>query len=152
MIRLISIAIVLWGIYAIVGTAMYTRELASFHGVNWSLEEHGIALNGMTGFGPRINVKDLETDKTVNLNLTNVENCPGVVSSSGDISMDTIDDLHVCCSLASDSQWFVPAKDVDGFRHYMCNAWPFLEIVKKPLDKTKIVLIPESEVENNAAI
>jgi hypothetical protein len=120
MLRIILITFSLWALYSLIGTAMYTKELASFHGVDWSFKEHGIALNGISGFGSKINVQDLRTIIPVNLNISNQENCPSITSESGYISLSTIDDLYVCCDLASNTQWLVPFKDQDRQRKYLC--------------------------------
>lgn len=122
-------ALVAFGAYQVVATAMYTYELAEFHGVDWSLKNHGIAMNGHSSFGGLTDIADLEAVAPKSGGGPVSEWCQGITSMRGYVSMSFVGDLSVCCWAANDTQRMVPFKEEDGKRHYMCGKWPHIDHV-----------------------
>ena len=134
----LAAAFLVWVVYTTLGTVMYTARLASFYEVDWSLETHGIAINGKTGFGDMISVAhDLSASIPSASGGTVNEICPGISSERGHLTVSTIDDNVVCCHI-SENQWLVPFKEADGKRHYLCGAWPFEEHVTQNLENVAL--------------
>ena len=134
----ISIAIVTFVLYSVVGTAVYTYRLAEFLEIDWSFEAHGLALNGRgMGFGDLINISDIEAVSPGPDGGTTAEWCPSVQSERGFVTMSFVGDLAVCCNV-HDSQYLVPFRDREGYREYFCGEWPSIDIVRQPLSATRI--------------
>ncbi len=130
---LLPFALIAFAAYYMVGTLMYTREVANFYGYKWSLSEHGFALNGQGVMGDMINVvSDLAAVTPPTGEGAIVEWCPGITSERGFVTMGFVEGQAVCC-LADESQWLVPFKDVDGQRHYLCGSWPHIDHVYRDL-------------------
>jgi hypothetical protein len=134
-----------WFIYMLAGTAMYTYELVKFYGDNYSFSEHGIALNGRTGWGDQINVMDLATVTPADGGGPIPEWCPNVSSNRGHITMGFVGEEgnSVCCWVADSNQWLVPYKDIGEDRHYLCGEWPFLDHVIQPIKNSKLNILSE---------
>jgi hypothetical protein len=130
--------IIAWFGYMTLATVMYTYKLTEFYEVDYSFSDHGIALNGRTGFGDFINVSDLAVTPLEGGGPVN-EWCPGVSSERGHITMGFVgEDTAVCCWVADKNQWLVPFKDVGEQRHYLCGEWPLLDHVIQPIKNSKL--------------
>jgi hypothetical protein len=131
---LLPYALIALAFYYMAGTLMYTREVASFYGYDWSFSEHGFVLNGKGMMGDMVSVASDLAAITPSTGGGAIEEwCPGVTSERGFVTMGFVGDTAVCC-LAEENQWLVPFKDIDGQRHYLCGAWPNLDHVVRSLD------------------
>ena len=125
-------------IYGGIGSAIYTYEVTKFYEREYDFDKHGIALNGRTARGSKINISDIEAITPKSGGGTVQEWCPGITSKRGHLTLSFAGDTGVCCWLTDKNQYLVPYKDKDGYRHYMCGAWPFIDEIKQPLSQTKI--------------
>lgn len=125
-------------IYGGVGTILYTYELTKFYERDYDFDRDGIALNGRTGRGSMINISDIAAITPDSGSGTVQDWCPNISSKRGHVTMSFAGDTAVCCLLTDENQYLVPYKDSDGYRHYLCGAWPMIDEVKQPLSKTHI--------------
>lgn len=123
-----------------VSTGFYTFRLAEFYGDDWSLFEHGIALNGRTGWGNKINVSDLETKRPPAGSGSVQDWCQHVepAGSKSFVTLSVVGETSVCC-WAHENQYLVPFRDdiEEGYRHYLCGEWPHLEHVRQSFETVK---------------
>lgn len=135
----VGLFLIIWIIYEIIGTVMYTAKLVDFYNFDWLRSDFSIAINGKTSFGSMISVtKDLKALEPSEKGNTASELCPGITSERGFITMSVVGNTLVCCSTGNEKQWLVPFKDTDGFRHYLCGKWPNLDEVKRPLESVNV--------------
>lgn len=129
--------VVLW---QVIGTGMYTYELSKFYGYDYKFSEHGIALNGSTWIemGNYISIRDLAADAPGPTGSTPAQMCSDVTFERGTPTISFVGETAVCCWASNEDQWLVPFKDVADTRYYMCGKWPHIDIVSKPISKTKI--------------
>jgi len=132
-------AIISWFCYMSLATGMYTYKLAEFYGVEYDISQHGIALNGRTGFGNQIAITELTVTPLPGGGQVK-EWCPNVTSKRGFVTISTVgDETTVCCLASNRNQWTVPYKDVGEERHYLCGEWPLLDHVVQPKKNSSLI-------------
>lgn len=125
--------------YQLISTVMYTYNVISFYGVDYSYKEHGFALNGKGLIGDVISAHELKAYQAELEKGSVQEACRDVHSERGRITLSYIGGAGVCCWLSDQNQWLVPYRDEGDTRHYLCGAWPFLDHVQQKIVDSKLV-------------
>ncbi|MCF6283237.1 MAG: hypothetical protein L3J28_13725 [Candidatus Polarisedimenticolaceae bacterium] len=115
--------------YQLLGSIIYTREVAAFYGVDWSLDEHGMAMNGNAVFGEMRDIFELEV-----VSGLGELRCPGITSERGQITEGVVAGVTICCEVANEHQRSVPYIEKEGVAHYLCGKWPNIDHVQRPLN------------------
>lgn len=125
--------LICWVLLKIIGTLMYTYELAQFHSIDWSLNEHGIAFNGSPTFGPQTSTSEIKSVVPDTGGGPVSEWCPNTTSMNGYLVMGWAGDIGVCCNMADDFAGSIPFYDEGRFRHYFCGKWPHTDHIYQPI-------------------
>lgn len=114
--------------YHALGSALYSKELAAFYGLEWKPWKYGISENGEPGgIGPAVPIEYLKVHSQED-NASIAQMCPGMASTRGKITISEVNGTKVCCSAFSE-QDAVAIREVAGQIHYLCGKWPNTDYV-----------------------
>lgn len=114
--------------YQLLASILYTYEVAAFYGEEWSMDKHGLAMNGNAAFGETREISELAAAESG-------EVCPGIISQRGEITMGQVGSEQICCEVANEHQRSVPYIESEGNGHYLCGKWPSVDHVYRPLEQ-----------------
>jgi hypothetical protein len=112
--------------YQLLASVIYTYQVAAFYGEAWSMDKHGLAMNGNAVFGDMREISELAA--------VDAGHCPNITSVRGEITMGTVGGEMICCEVANEHQRTVPYIEKGGNGHYLCGKWPAIDHVFRPLN------------------
>lgn len=112
--------------YQLLASVIYTAEVAAFYGEEWSMDKHGLAMNGNAVFGEMKEITELAAEGG---------HCPNITSERGEITMGEVGGEVICCEVANEHQRTVPYIEKGGNGHYLCGKWPAIDQVYRPLNR-----------------
>ncbi len=114
--------------YQLLASILYTYEVAAFYGEEWSMDRHGLAMNGNAVFGEMREISALAAAESG-------EACPNITSKRGQLTMGSVGGESICCEVANEYQRSVPYREIAGNGHYLCGKWPAIDHVYRPLKR-----------------
>jgi len=123
-------------LYLMISSAFYTAKVAGFYGVDYWSSDITLVMNGSPSpsHGSTIHVQDLLAEVD---GVSIKSQCPDVKSEHGDLRLGQWNGKNICCPITN-GQEFIPYKNENGRRYYLCGVWPSTSVVSRPLNNVKI--------------